>query len=214
MSSASPLGVYLLAFGVSIGAVLSPGPVTAAIISEAPRRGWKVGPLVALGHTSLEFGMVALIAMGLSSNLVPPSIHDAIAVGGGVVLIGLGLMYLVGLQRRSFHLNQAAGNLGLRSPLALVALGVVTTITNPFWFAWWLTVAAGFISQMGTFSILAVGVFYLGHISADYAWDTLLSVSASYGSRWLNDRLYQALIFITACFMLYLGGVFLLNGVR
>lgn len=214
MTTTSPLGTFFLALGLSMGAVISPGPVTAAIINEAPRRGWQVGPLVAFGHTSLEFGMISLISLGLSSNLMNQALNDTIAIGGGIVLIGMGLMYLAGLQRKSFQLNQAKQSPSVKTPMAMFALGVVTTVTNPFWFTWWLTVAAGFLSQTDTTSLLGVSAFYLGHISADFAWDTFLSLSASYGKRWLSERLYRWLIFFMACFMMYLGGVFLLKGIR
>jgi threonine/homoserine/homoserine lactone efflux protein len=158
--------------------------------------------------------MISLIGLGLASDLMSQALNDAIAIVGGIVLIGMGMMYLVRLQRISFQLNQAAQGPSMKTPLAMFGLGVVTTVTNPFWFTWWLTVAAGFLSQTETTSLLGVSAFYLGHISADFAWDTFLSLSASYGKRWLSERLYRWLIFLTACFMMYLGGVFLLNGIH
>jgi threonine/homoserine/homoserine lactone efflux protein len=208
------ISTFLLAFGLSIGAVISPGPVSAAIISEAPMRGWVVGPLIAAGHTALELVMVVLISMGIHSELVSHRIEDVIAIGGGIVLIGMGSSYFVGLRRNAFKLNPGAVATAGRTPLSLIGLGVLTTISNPFWFTWWLTVAAGFLTQLARPDVVGIGLFYIGHISADYAWDTALSLSASLGSRWLNERLYRTLILITGCFMLYLGVTFILNGVR
>jgi threonine/homoserine/homoserine lactone efflux protein len=88
-------------------------------------------------------------------------------------------------------------------------LGIGTTVSNPFWYTWWVTVAAGYLAQARELSLLAVGVFYLGHISADFAWDTALSVTTSAGSRFLTDQRYQTLIILTGLFMVYLGIVFL-----
>jgi threonine/homoserine/homoserine lactone efflux protein len=214
MTIMNSISTFLLAFGLSIGAVVSPGPVSAAIISEAPMRGWLVGPLIAAGHTALELIMVILLSMGLNADLVSPGIEDGIAVGGGLVLIGMGLSYFIGLQRNAFNLSSTTVDPAGRTPLSLIGLGVLTTISNPFWFTWWLTVAAGFLTQMGRLDMLELSLFYVGHISADYAWDTALSLSASLGSRWLNDRLYRLLILITAGFMLYIGVTFILNGIR
>jgi threonine/homoserine/homoserine lactone efflux protein len=205
---------FLLAFSLSIGAVVSPGPVTAAIINEAPMRGWSVGPWIAAGHTSLEFVMVALISLGLSTDLVSPVVEAGIAIGGGIVLMGMGLSYLIGLRKNTFRLSATATNLTAKTPSAMIGLGILATISNPFWFTWWLTVAAGFLTQLGSLDIIGVSAFYVGHISADFAWDTTLSLGAHLGSRWMNDRLYRLLIFVTACFMMYLGIAFIVNGIR
>ncbi len=64
MPTSSLLEILAFAFAVSIGAVISPGPVTAAIVSEAPRRGWRVGPLIATGHIALELVFISLITGG------------------------------------------------------------------------------------------------------------------------------------------------------
>ncbi|MEK6587657.1 MAG: LysE family transporter, partial [Chloroflexota bacterium] len=66
MPTESLLAIFVFSFVVTFGAVVSPGPVTAAILSESPRQGWKVGPLIAGGHSLLELLMVILIALGLA----------------------------------------------------------------------------------------------------------------------------------------------------
>ena len=53
MTNDSFIAVFLFSFGMAIGAVLSPGPVTTAIISQTPRLGWVTGPLVSIGHALL-----------------------------------------------------------------------------------------------------------------------------------------------------------------
>jgi len=91
---------------------------------------------------------------------------------------------------------------------------MAATISNPFWYAWWTTVAAGYLLQAQALGLASVGMFYLGHISADYAWDTLASTVVGTGRRWLTDRVYQGLILVCGGFMIYLGVVFLLAGLR
>ena len=70
--------VFLFSFLAAIGAVISPGPVSAAIVSQAPRRSWLAG------HSVLELGIVLLIAFGLSAWLARPWIQTAIALLGGL----------------------------------------------------------------------------------------------------------------------------------
>jgi threonine/homoserine/homoserine lactone efflux protein len=211
MPTDSLVAIFIFSFIVSIGAVVSPGPVMAAIVTEAPRQGWRVGPLVALGHTFLELIVVLLLGIGLSFGLASPLARKGIAVAGGILLIFIGGSYLVGTLRGTIKLPQAETAAPERSLFTMVLLGIGTTVSNPFWYTWWVTVAAGYLAQARELSLLAVGIFYIGHISADFAWDTTLSVATSAGTRFLTDKRYRILIVITGLFMLYLGIAFLLS---
>ncbi len=211
MPSGSLAAVFAFSFLVSFGAVVSPGPVSAAIITESPRQGWRVGPLVAAGHTGLELIMVVLISLGLSAGMASPPIQRIISFGGGLFLLFIGGTYVVQALRGTIQLPEPEQSVPPRSTAALLGLGALTTISNPFWYTWWVTVAAGYLGQAGELGLTAVAAFYLGHISADFGWDTTLSVATSAGAHWLTDRLYRMLILLTGGFMLYLGGVFLVN---
>ena len=65
--------LFGFSFVVGFGAVITPGPISTAIVSESARRGFIVGPLVALGHCALELVMVVLLALGLGAGLNTPS---------------------------------------------------------------------------------------------------------------------------------------------
>lgn len=212
MPTDSLLAVFGFSVAVSIGAVVSPGPVSAAIITESPRYGWRVGPLVASAHTLLELLLVILIGLGLSAGLASPGVSRMIAVGGGVVLIGIGLGYVLGVLRGKMHLPKADLNQTPRSTSNLLWLGFFTTLSNPFWYAWWVTVAAGYLAQAQAYGPAGPAVFYVAHASTDYAWDTFLSAAAGAGGRWLTDRFYQAIILVTGGAMAYFGMLFLRSG--
>jgi threonine/homoserine/homoserine lactone efflux protein len=208
MPTDSLFAVFIFAFVVSFGAVISPGPVSAMIVTEAPRQGWRVGPLVAFGHTLLELLMVLLITFGLSVWMVTPIVHTGIALGGGLLLFGIGISYIIAAWRGRIGLPQAETRTPTRSPFSLFILGIVATISNPFWYTWWVTVAAGYLFQAQALGYAAIGAFYLGHTLADFSWDTTLALATSAGRRWLTNARYRALIFITGGFMLYLGVLF------
>jgi threonine/homoserine/homoserine lactone efflux protein len=212
MPTQNVAAVFIFSFLVSFGAVVSPGPVSAAIVSEGPRYGWKVGPLMALGHSALEAIITVLIAIGLSAGLATPGVQRLIAILGGFVLLWIGANYLLDTWRGSIHLPQAEAAGQGRKPFGLIGLGLATTLSNPFWYAWWVTVAAGYLAQAQSLGIWGPMIFYLGHISADFFWDSFLASAVSWGGRWLTDRRYQALIVVTGCFMLYLGVRFLWVG--
>lgn len=209
MPTESLPAVFVFSFVVTFGAVISPGPVSAAILSESPRQGWRVGPLVAGGHSLLELIMVLLISLGLAAGMASPVARAVVGTLGGLTLLFIGGSYLLSVARGRMELPDQQESVAPRSYWALFALGVATTLSNPFWYVWWVTVAAGYLAQAQALGVATVAAFYIGHISADFAWDSFLSVTASAGTRILTNRRYQALIVLTGGFMIYLGVVFL-----
>ncbi|NIM92511.1 MAG: LysE family transporter [Anaerolineales bacterium] len=212
MPVASLLSVYFFAFGISLGAVISPGPVSAAIVTEAPRKGWRVGPLVATGHVFLELIFISIIGLGLTSGLTNPRLRSGIAIIGSLLLFFMGFSYFWMVIKGKARLPEADQEVQLRKGSSLILLGIITTISNPFWYAWWATVVPGYLAELQSLAFISIAVFYLGHISADYLWDTVLSSAVSSGRRWLTDRRYALLILITGGFMIYLAIVFLREG--
>jgi threonine/homoserine/homoserine lactone efflux protein len=211
--TSSLLSVFVFSFVVGFGAVVSPGPVTTAIVSQTPRRGWLAGPLVASGHVLLELVIVILIAIGLGSGLAKSGVQIVIAILGGVLLLWMGGGMIWSVWQGKVRLPKEDEGVETMSRARLVGLGMLATIGNPFWYAWWVTVGAGYLAQVQAFSAAAIGAFYLGHISADYAWDTALSTVVAGGRRWITDGLYRGIIVFCGAFFIYLGVVFLIHGV-
>jgi threonine/homoserine/homoserine lactone efflux protein len=212
--TSSLLSVFVFSFVVGFGAVVSPGPVTTAIVSQTPRRGWLVGPLVASGHVVLELMIVILIAIGLGAGLARSGVQIVIAIMGGLLLLWMGASMIWNVWRGKIRLPGQDQEAETMSRARLVGLGMLATIGNPFWYAWWVTVGAGYLAQVQAFSLAAIGAFYLGHVSADYTWDTLLSTVVAGGRRWMNDSVYRGIIVICGAFFVYLGIVFLMQGVN
>jgi len=201
--------VFAFSFVAGFGAVISPGPVSTAIVGEAPRHGWLVGPLVATGHSILEFLVVVLIAIGLTAGLARPGIFAVISIVGGLLLIWIGASYLWAAYKGRIHLPHPGLQTESMNNWQLVGLGMLATISNPFWYAWWTTVAAGYLVQAQALGLAAVAMFYLGHISADYAWDTFLSGVVGSGRKWFTDGVYKWVIVACGAYLVYLGWVFI-----
>ena len=208
LPTTSFLTVFIFSFVIAIGAVVSPGPVSTAIVSQAPRRGWLTGPLVATGHTSLEFIMVILLILGLGVGLTNPNVQTVIALLGGILLTWMGLSMIRNTWRGKIHLPGKDEGMVQMSSKQLIGLGMIATISNPFWYAWWVTVAAGYLFQARATSLVLVLAFYLGHITVDYAWDTILSTIVGSGSRWMTDRIYRLLIYACGVFFCTWHGFF------
>ncbi len=209
MPSDSIIAVFFFAVAISFGAVISPGPVSAAIVTESPRRGWIVGPMVAMGHAVMELLMVILIGMGLSAGMATPAVQRIVGGAGGLLLLGIGASYWAAVWRGQMRLPRVDAAAHPRSMGALIALGIVTTASNPFWYAWWVTVVPGYLSQAQALGLGAMAAFFIGHILSDFVWNTVLSSATGTGRRWLTDARYKVLIVATGGFMIYLGVVFM-----
>jgi threonine/homoserine/homoserine lactone efflux protein len=212
LPTTSLFAIFMFSFAIAVGAVISPGPVSTAIVSQTPRRGWPVGPLVATGHSLMELAIVLLIALGLGVGLANTRVQMAIALAGGALLLWMGGSMLWETARGKVRLPRVDDGSKPMSGGQLVGLGVLATVSNPFWYAWWVTVAAGYLASAKAVGVEAIAAFYLGHVSADYAWDTVLSTVIGGGRRWMNDAVYRVLIVVCGVFFLYLGGTFLVQG--
>ncbi len=201
--------LFGFSFVVALGAVVTPGPVTTAIVSEGARRGFVVGPLVATGYSLLELIMVGLLALGLSAGLNTPIVTTLIALLGGALLMWMGAGMAWGALQGRIALPAPGANARQLSNWQLIGLGMGATIINPFWYAWWVTVAATYIAAAQALGAAGVLAFYLGHISADYGWDSVLSGVVGGGRRWLTDARYKWLIAACGLYLVYLGTVFL-----
>jgi threonine/homoserine/homoserine lactone efflux protein len=208
MPTESFLAIFIFSFVVGFGAVVTPGPVSTAIVSQAPRRGWLVGPLLAAGHTFLELIMVVLIALGLSTVLAHRGAQISIAVLGGLLMLWMGGIMLWSVWKGKAKLPSSEENAPKMNNWQLLGLGMLATISNPFWYAWWVTVAAGYLAQAEAL-VGGIAAFYIGHIMADFAWNTTLSTIIGSGKRWITDRVYQIIILLSGAFFIYLGTEFL-----
>ena len=212
MPTHSFIAVYLFSFSMAIGAVLTPGPVTTAIISQAPRLGWKTGLMVSIGHAVMELLMVVLIAFGLSTVLGSEPVQVAIAVLGGLLLLYMGVTMLLDVRKGKMKLPHKEENADMLSPMRLMGLGIITSLSNPFWYAWWMTAAAVFLLQAKAVGWVIVAGFFFGHITADFLWNVLLSTVVGGGRKFITNKIYAGLISVCAVYLIYLAFTFLLNG--
>ncbi len=214
-SNAFP-AIFAVAFSMTIGAVLSPGPVTTTLISQSPRLGWITGPLFSTGHAIMELLMAGMITFGLSTFLAQPSIQTAIALLGGVLLLWMGAGFALSGLKGKYHLPTQEEK-ECSQPLTrgkALTMGILTTISNPFWYAWWITVASIYLLDAKAIGMAAVVAFYLGHISVDYLWNTLLSTVVGSGGKLFSNRVYNILMAVCGSYLIYLGVQFLLVGIK
>jgi threonine/homoserine/homoserine lactone efflux protein len=154
-----------------------------------------------------------LIGVGLSTILANSEIQRVIAIGGSFLLFYMGGSYLTLVFRKKAKLPSPSDVQASNPFSSLILLGMFTTFSNPFWYAWWVTVVPGYLGKNLDLNLMTIATFYLGHISVDYLWDTFLSAIIFSGRRWLSDRSYAILILLAGGFMIYLGVDFLRIGI-
>jgi len=196
-------------FTLALSGALMPGPLLTMTIAESTRRGFRAGPLLICGHSLLELVLVVAIILGLGPFLKQAMVMTAIALLGGVVLAWLG----VDMIRTAGKLTLQQDDVAVPSSLAShpIIMGIVGSLANPYWIIWWATIGLGYLISAMKFGAPGVAFFFLGHISGDFAWYSLVSFGISRGKRILGDESYRTVIRVCGVFLLGFGGWFVFS---
>jgi threonine/homoserine/homoserine lactone efflux protein len=192
--------MILKIMSISASGAFAPGPLTASSTTLGAKGGWKVGLRLALGHTIVEFPLVILIAYGLGTIFQIPLIKFSLGLVGGLFLLFFGWLTL----RDALHVN--SNNFQVLKPKHNSAffIGIVLTLFNPFFLAWWIGIGSTLmIEALTSISLFAVVIFYLAHVWLDYFWLILISTIGS-ASR-INLKLYRLILAALSLMIFYFG---------
>jgi len=90
-----------------------------------------------------------------------------------------------------------------------VFVGLLASLANPYWTVWWATVGLGYLMMSMRYGAAGIGVFFAGHLTADYAWYVLIALGISRGKRLLKDTSYRLIIRACGLILTGFGGWFL-----
>jgi threonine/homoserine/homoserine lactone efflux protein len=206
------LSLFTISFAIAFSAVITPGPVSTTVVSQSARSGWLAGPLISTGHAFLELVLTLAIVWGLSPYLNIPSVQIVIALLGGVLLLWMGVQMITGALQGKTQLPGVDQDQPPHKPWQTISIGAAATASNPFWYAWWVTVAVSYLSAARLNGAAFVAAFYLGHVSADLSWNTFLATMVGGNRHRISNRLYQSIILLCGLFLLYLGLKFIWQG--
>ncbi|MBI4329475.1 MAG: LysE family transporter [Chloroflexi bacterium] len=211
----APLLLFGTSFAVGLSGAVSPGPLLTIVISQSARRGFWAGPLIVAGHTGLELGVVIALAAGLSQILRQGGVVGAIGLVGGVILLWMawGLLRSARQATALLPAQPAYGGRSRSTALGLVGMGVLVSLSNPFWALWWVSVGGALLVQALESAVVGVASFYLGHILADLVWYSGVSALVGGGRRYLSVPLYRGVLLACAVFLAFLGLYFLGTGI-
>jgi threonine/homoserine/homoserine lactone efflux protein len=197
------LQLFLLALFTGFSGAMMPGPMFAATVKETVRSGAGAGPRVVAGHAVVEALLVAALAGGIGATLGDPATVRRIALWGGAVLVVFGLLTLRDARGAADTLAGPAEADGKAGHPVLA--GLVTTVTNPYFYVWWSGIGLDLGARAATLGRAGYATFFAGHILADLSWYALVSVLLSQGRQLGSPRVLRAILLLCGVALAGLG---------
>jgi threonine/homoserine/homoserine lactone efflux protein len=198
----------LTSFGVGLSGALVPGPMLTVTVSDSVKKGFLTGPLVVLGHFIAEIILIIFILAGFSWLVGSAEVAIIIGTLGGIMLIYMGYT----TSKSTVDLNDVSDTEKPSSKYGSVLKGIVTSVSNPYFFIWWATIGLAFLFK-GVEMAGLVGLigFIIGHWSADLGWFSAVSFFSSKGSTVMSKKQYNLIMKICGLFLIVLGAYFLIT---
>ena len=196
---------YVFLFSVvviSTSGVLSPGPLLAAAVAKG-REDRNAGVLISVGHGVVEFPLMILIYLGFSRFFTGSLVRSFIGIGGGLVLFYMGYDMI----RARKSMGSEAGGLSYGSVFA----GIFTSVSNPYFVLWWITVGAALIVAASGFGVWGFVVFMFVHWSCDLLWYTFVTRVVNRSSGFWTSRVHEVVFGGCGLFLIFFGVWFILS---
>ena len=207
--------LFITAFVVGLSGAMIPGPFLTAAIAESIRRGFWAGPWMVLGHAILELALVLALLGGMASFLVRDDVTRVVALLGGAFLIFMGFTMSRDALEGSISMDDAIKSSGQRKiRLHPAAAGITFSLTNPSWYLWWATIGLIYITMAMKSGTTGLVSFFSGHIMADLAWYSLVSLAVTGSRKFISQRVYNFILAACGIFLLGLGLYFIYTGIR
>lgn len=204
--------IFGTSFVVGLSGAASPGPLLAYNIRATVQRGFLAGPVVALGHSTLELLVVVLLAFGITKISESSPMVAFIGVVGGTFLLWMGSRMLRNPTSGAPDTETRAHSTGHGNLVVPFLGGIAVSLSNPFWTIWWITIGAAFMTESLELGILGISAFYLGHILSDFGWYSLVSAGLASGRRFITPRIYKGIMQACGAFLIALGLFFIATG--
>ncbi len=206
----SLLTIFWSSFIIAFSGALVPGPLLTYTITKSFEKGWVSGPLIIVGHAILEICMLIILILGLSPFLNNNLIIAIISIIGMLILLFIAIEMFKTLKEKNIEFNNKKA---FKFNNNLIISGILMSLSNPFWFIWWVTIGINYITFSIKYKILGILLFFIGHILADFLWYSLISFSIHKSRKFINITLYKIIIVICASALIIFSIWFGYNGV-
>jgi threonine/homoserine/homoserine lactone efflux protein len=195
---------------VGFSGAIVPGPMLTASITEAVKKGYRAGTSVVFGHVIVETSMIVLLALGLSQIVGLKTPFIVICIVGGAVLVFMGVKLIKsGRKSASIEITEEEPKFA-HGP---IYSGIITSLSNPYFFMWWFTVGATFVFEgLRLAGLVGLATFLIGHWASDFSWYGFVSFCAEKGTAVAGDKAYRFILIGCGAFLSLLGLVFVYSG--
>lgn len=214
--------IFFSSFLIALSGALIPGPMLAVTIKESLEQGWPAGVFISAGHGLAEIALLGIFSLGVSRVLQTRWVMIAVGIVGGAALLMMGMYMITGVLWRKRGLTAISDQGGLlaggrASPTSFgraLGAGVVVSVANPTWIIWWLTIGILYVTKALQHGWLGLGVFYTGHILADFTWYVFIAFLVATGKKILTPITYNWVMMGCGMMMVFLALFFLFQGVQ
>lgn len=204
---------------MGLSGAMGPGSLLVVVVTETVRRGFWAGPSAIAGHAAAEIAMVCLLRVGLGKVLAYGQVLGTVGLLGGAMLFYFGYGTVKTARTATLSLNVGEAGTGkptirgLKGFVSTAVAGMAASISNPYWIIWWATVGAAYVATSSGYGPIGPAAFFTGHIAADLAWYSLVSLAIATGTRFFNDKVYRGILFVCGTFLFLFGAYFLKLGI-
>lgn len=203
--------IFISALAVGFSGAMMPGSLLTYTLKQSLSAGPRSGFIITLGHALMELVLIVLIFLGLGMVLQSKTAQTVIGVAGGILLIYMGIgMIVQSLKNKiSIEIEQSK-----KSSKNMFLSGIAISATNPYFLLWWAVIGLGFVMQSyNTLGYLGVGVYYIGHIAADFIWYGAISMIVGNTRKFIKQKPYRIMIIILGAVLIFFGGRFIYGAV-
>jgi len=183
------------------------------VLAQSSIGGWRKSIEIVSGHAILEAVLITLLLLGFQTFLETPIFLRIFSFIGSLFLIYSGITLFFDIIKDRVSLFQGSDDPPRSKAYSfnpsLILAGALTSLANPYWLLWWLTVGVSFIAQAKNYLIIGILTFYIGHILSDYVWYLFIGFLGEGLSLPFWRRVYRYILIIASFFLTGFGVYFL-----
>ena len=196
--------LFFTSFLVGFSGASTPGPLMTLVLAQSSIGGWKKSLEIISGHAILEGILLILLLFGLQPVLEHPVFLRSFTLLGSVFLIYMGITLFISILNNRIEIKNSDP---VKIPLTLA--GALTSLGNPYWLLWWITIGVSFITQAKSLLLPGILSFYTGHILADYTWYIFIGILGQGLSLPFWGKIYRYVLYFSSLFLFGFGLYFI-----
>lgn len=204
-------GIFFGSFLIGFTGAVMPGPLLALTVKESLTRSKGAALWLSSGHSLCELVIAGLIVVGINRFIPTTAVAGPIGLFGGAVLIW---MAYGAFKQSQVALEPIEAGAGLAAGRSLILGGAAVTVSNPYWWVWWLVVGMGLLISAQLAGVAGVVLFYVGHILSDFVWFGFVGFMVGRSQKLLGGKVYKYIILVCAALLVVFGLLFIAYGAR